>query len=176
MDHSPSPELQAHSNGNPHGKERRRGRIRPQMGADRGRWWQMGDFSQKSAPRKSRRRPRGSLTETWTARAVATPKTSPQTVAHFAKTARKQPRKRPESPKTIPKNVRKTVQTLNKGPNFRMVDTYATPFLFDWPSCASAWHYPGGHPSLVRKPLDCSRNHPRRPPARARLGSGAPQT
>src|ERR1019366_876790 len=103
-------------------------------------------------------------------------KTSPQTVAHFAKPARIPRRERAEDPKTIRKTARRTVKTLNKGPNFRMVDTYATPFLFDWPSGAPAWHYPGGHPRLVRKPHDCSRNHPRRPPASARLGSGAPQT
>src|ERR1035441_8797068 len=82
----------------------------------------------------------------------------------FAKPARIPRRNRAESPKTIGKTVRRTVKTLNKGPNFRMVDTYATHFLFDWPSCAPAWHYPGGHPRLVRKPCDCSRNHPRRPP------------
>src|ERR1039458_8476884 len=75
--------------------------------------------------------------------------------AHFAKPARIPRRKRAESPKTILKTVRRTVKTLNKGPNFRMVDTYATPFLFDWPSGAPAWHYPGGHPRLVRKPRDC---------------------
>src|ERR1039458_9310836 len=54
-----------------------------------------------------------------------------QTVAHFAKPARTPRQKRAEGPKTIPKTVRKTVQKLNKGPNFRMVDTYGTPFLFE---------------------------------------------
>jgi len=61
------------------------------------------------------------------ARAVTTPKTSAQTVAHFAKPARTPRRERAENPKTIPKTARRTVKTLNKGPNFRMFDTYATP-------------------------------------------------
>src|ERR1039457_4301945 len=103
-------------------------------------------------------------------------KTSPQTVAHFAKPARIPRRERAEDPKTIPNTARRTVKPLNKGPNFRMVDTYATPFLFHWPSCTPAWHYPGDHPHLVRKPRPCSRNHARRPLASARLGSGAPPT
>src|ERR1017187_174254 len=104
------------------------------------------------------------------------PENSPQTVAHFAKPARKPRRERAEHPKTIRKTARRTVKPLNKGPNFRMVDTYAPPFLFDWPSCTPAGHYPGDHPHLVRKPRPCSRNHARRPLASARLGSGAPPT
>src|ERR1035441_9456593 len=43
-----------------------------------------------------------------------------------------------------------------------MVDTYATPFLFDWPSCTPAWHYPGDHPHLVRKPHDPGHIHENR--------------
>src|ERR1019366_8365787 len=101
---------------------------------------------------------------------------SPQTVAHFAKPARTPRRERAENPKTIRKTARTTVKPLNKGPNFRMVDTYGTPFLFDWPSCTPAWHYPGGNPHLVRKPRHCSRNHARRPLASARLRSGTPPT
>src|ERR1035437_4340589 len=103
-----------------------------------------------------------------TARTPSHLETSPQTVAHFAKPARTPRRKRAESPKIIRKTARRTVKTLNKGPNFRMVDTYATPFLFDWPSGAPAWHYPGDHPHLVRKPRPCSRNDARRPLASAR--------
>jgi hypothetical protein len=61
------------------------------------------------------------------ARAVTTPKTSAQTVAHFAKPDRTPRRERAENSKTIPKTARRTVKTLNKGPNFRMFDTYATP-------------------------------------------------
>ena len=95
---------------------------------------------------------------------------------HFAESARKPRRKRAENAKTIRKTARRTVKPLNKSPNFRMFDTYATPFLLDWPSCTPAWHYPGGNPHLVRKPRHCSRNHPRRPLASARCGSGAPQT
>ena len=55
---------------------------------------------------------------------------APKTVAHFAKPARIPRRERAEYPKTILKTARRTVKPLNKGPNFRMVDTYATPFLF----------------------------------------------
>src|ERR1017187_10588243 len=48
-------------------------------------------------------------------------------------------------------------------------DADATPFLFDWPSGAPAWQHLGGHPRLMRKPRDCSRNQPRRPLAPAGL-------
>src|ERR1019366_4566773 len=102
--------------------------------------------------------------------------TSGPTVVHFAKPARIRWREHAENQKTILKTARRTVKTLNKRPNFRMFDTYANPFLFDWPSCAPAWHYAGGSPCPVRKPSHCSRNHPRRPLASARFGSGAPQT
>src|ERR1019366_6805803 len=78
--------------------------------------------------------------------------------------------------RTTLKTARRTVKALNKEPNFRMVDTYATPFLFDWPSCTPARHYPGGNPHLVRQPRHFSANHARRPLASARLGSGSPQT
>jgi hypothetical protein len=61
------------------------------------------------------------------ARAVTTPKTSAQIAAHFAKPARTPRRERAENPKTIPKTARRTVKMLNKGPNFRMFDTYSTP-------------------------------------------------
>src|ERR1700720_3500887 len=135
-------------------------------------------MAQNSATRRSRRLPRRSLTETWGRRParLTTPKTSAPTVAHFAKPARRPRRERAENPKTILKTARRTVKTLNKGPNFGMFDTYASPFLFDWPSCAPAWHYAGGSPLAVRKPRQCSRNHPRRPLASARLRGGAPQT
>src|ERR1035441_4327555 len=100
MDHSGSPELQANSDENPHGRRiGDGGEFGPQMGADRGRWWQMGDFSQNSAPRRSRRLPPAPRNHR---------ENQPQTVAHFAKPARKPRRKRAESPKTIPKTVRKT--------------------------------------------------------------------
>src|SRR6266849_2583812 len=110
------------------------------------------------------------------ARTLTTPENQRPNVAHFAKSARKPGRERAESRKPILKTARRTVKTLNKSTNFRMVDTYATPFLFDWPSCTPAWHYPGGSSCLVRKPCHCSRNHARRPFASARLGSRAPQT
>ncbi len=178
MDHSGSPETQANSDGNPHGRRTGDGGdFGAQMGADGGRWCQILGNGAKFGHKKGRRLPPCSLIETWIRRpaAATTPKTSAQTVAHFAKPARKPRRERAESQKTIRKTAQRTFKTLNKGPNFRMVDTYGTPFLFDCPSCAPAWHYLGGNPRLVRKQRDCSRNHPRRPLARARLGSGAPQ-
>src|ERR1019366_2248316 len=148
------------------------------MGADGGRWWQMlghgPKFDHKKRQAIAALLSHRNVDEA--ARAVTTPKTGAPTVAHFAKPARKQRRERAGNPNTIRKTARKTVKPLNKGPNFRMVDTYGTPFLFDWPSCTPAWHYPGDNPRLVRKPRPCSRNHARRPLASARLGSGAPQT
>src|ERR1039458_8910534 len=160
-------------------------------------WWQMVADSrntvQKPAARRSRRLLWCSPTKTrrrqparWPSLApspasqpyqpLTTPKTGAQSVAHFAKPVRIPRRERAENPKTTRKTARRTVKTLNKGPNFRMFDTYGTPFLFDWPSCTPAWHYPGGSPHLVRKPRHCSRNHARRPLASARLRSGTPPT
>ena len=86
---------------------------------------------------------------------LTTPKTGAQSVAHFAKPVRIPRRERAENPKTTRKTARRTVKTLNKGPNFRMFGTFATPFLFDWPSCTPAWHYSGGNPHLVRKQRHC---------------------
>ena len=79
--------------------------------------------------------------------------------AEFAKPSPKARRKRSGNAKPIPKTALKTVKALNKRPNFRMFDTYGTPFLFDWPGCAPTWHYARGNPHLVRKPRHCSGNH-----------------
>src|ERR1700674_4561946 len=98
------------------------------------------------------------------------------TTARTVRKVQKPYRKPPEEPLKRRIKVRSSVRTLNKGPNFRMFDTYATPFLFDWPSRAPAWHYAGDSPRPVRKPRHCSRDHSRRPLAVARLGSGTPQT
>src|ERR1017187_3900800 len=135
MDHSGSQELQANSDGNPHGRSiGDRGEFGPQIGADGGRKWQMrengAEFGPQSDPGDGRA---GCLTETRkaAARTGTTPKTGAPTIAYSVKPARTPPQNRAESPKTIPKTVRKTVETSNKGPNFRMVGAYATPFLFD---------------------------------------------
>ena len=103
------------------------------MGADGGRWWQMlghgPKFDHKKRQAIAALLSHRNVDEA--ARAVTTPKTGAPTVAHFAKPARKQRRERAGNPNTIRKTARKTVKPLNKGPNFRMVDTYGTPFLFD---------------------------------------------
>jgi hypothetical protein len=97
------------------------------MGADGGRWWESAFFEPLDRGKATERNPG----------------------AKFAKPSPKPRRKRAKSAKTIPKTVLKTVKALNKRPNFRMFDTYATPFLFDWPSCAPAWHDTRGSPYLV---------------------------
>ena len=136
------------------------------------RWGQMGP--------DSGRRPEFGLNPEVAARRN-TSKTSAQTVPISPNQPENRAENRAENVtktvrKTVPKTARRTVNALNKRPYFRMVDTYATPFLFDRPSGPPAWHDPGDHPPLVRNRRHCRRNDPRRPVARARRGSRAPQT
>jgi hypothetical protein len=131
----------------------------PQIGADGGRKWQMVDFLQNLAPRRSRRMPRwlSHRNGEATACAVTTPRTS-AAITHFAKPARIPRRNRAESPKTIPRTVQEIVRKSNNRPNFRMVGAHATRFLFDRPRGAPAWHYPGGHPRSANVPAKTGRS------------------
>src|ERR1039457_6900139 len=74
--------------------------------------WQMGDFSQNLAPRRSRRWPRWLSHRNGEAAAcvVTTAKTSAPTVAHFATPARIPPRNRAESPKPYRKPCEESLE------------------------------------------------------------------